>query len=130
MIPGSMVIHKNFADFVLFLYVHMAYADGGLHHSEKDVIVDKMHKLFPKENNPLKKLEAAEKEYMGLDSKKVPGLILDTFRQFREVKFVQKYKIYTDMYDIINADGEVHSSEKAALEELKKIINLGAAAKG
>lgn len=124
-----MVIHKNFADFVLFLYVHMAYADGGLHHSEKEVIIDKMLKLFPQENNPLKKLDGAEKEYVRLDSKIVPTVILDTFRHFKEVKFVQKYKIYIDMYDIINADGEVHELETEALEELKKIIDLGAAAK-
>ena len=120
-----MVIHKSFADFVLFLYVHMAYADGGLHHNEKEVILDKMHKLFPKESNPLKKLETGEKEYLGLDSRKVSGVILDTFTHFKEVKFVQKYKIYTDMYDIINADGRVDESETAALDELKKIIDLG-----
>src|SRR6267142_281145 len=110
-----MVIHKTFADFVLFLYLHMAYAHGGLHHSEKDVILGKMLKLFPDETNPLKKLEEAEKEYVGLDSKKLPGLILDTFRQFKDVKFVVKYKIYADMYDIIHADGKVDELETAAL---------------
>ncbi|SRR5258706_15328631 len=129
MIPGSMVIHQHFADFVLFLYVHMAYADGGPHHSEKDVILNKMHKLFPNESDLPKKLEAAEKEYIDLDSSKVSDVILDTFRQFKEVKFTQKYKIYADMYDIIIADGEVHDSETSAMDELKKIIDLGAEAK-
>ncbi len=125
-----MVIHKTFADFVLFLYVHMAYADGGLHDKEKDVILDKMLRLFPNQANPLKKLEATEKEYVALDSGKVPAVILDTFRQFKEVKFTQKYKIYADMYDIIIADGKVEDSETSALGELKKIIDLGVEAKG
>jgi uncharacterized tellurite resistance protein B-like protein len=124
-----MVIHKEFADFVLFLYVHMAYADGGLHESEREVILDKMHKVFPKESNRPKKLEAAEKEYLGLDSKKVPGVILDTFKHFKNVKFTVKYKVYTDMYDIIHADGVVDKSETAALAELKKVIDLGAVAR-
>lgn len=124
-----MVIHKTFADFVLFLYMHMAYAHGGLHDTEKEVILGKMVKLFPNESNPLKKLEAAEKEYVSLDSKKLPGLILDTFRQFKEVKFVQKYKVYADMYDIVHADGKIDDSETEALEELKKIIDLSAEAK-
>ena len=124
-----MVIHKTFADFVLFLYMHMAYAHGGLHDTEKEVILGKMLKLFPNETNPLKKLETAEKEYVSLDSKKIPGLILDTFRQFKEVKFVQKYKVYADMYDIVHADGKLDDSETEALEELKKIIDLSAEAK-
>jgi uncharacterized tellurite resistance protein B-like protein len=122
-----MVIHTKFADFVLFLYLHMAYADGGLHETEKEVILDKMHKLFPKEGDRSKKLAAAEKEYLSVGSTKVQEVILDTFRHFKEVKFASKYKIYTDMYDIINADGIVDESETAALGELKKIIDLGAA---
>jgi len=32
--------------------------------------------------------------------------------------------IYTDMYDVVNADGKVEESEKTALVELKEIIDL------
>jgi uncharacterized tellurite resistance protein B-like protein len=123
-----MVIHKNFADFVLFLYIHMAYADGVFHASEKEVILDKMSKLFHDEPDAGKRLDAAEKEYLSIDSKKVKDIILDTFREHTHVKFSQKYKVYSDMYDIVNADGKVDETEALALEELKKIIDLSAEA--
>lgn len=123
-----MVIHKSFADFVLFLYVHMAYADGVFHPSEREVILEKMSKLFPTEGDPRKKINAAEKEYLALDTATISSLIRDTFKHFSSVKFAQKYKVYTDMYDIINADGKVDQSETLALNTLKKIIDMGAEA--
>jgi len=119
-----MVIHKNFADFVLFLFIHMAYADGEFHPTEKVVILDKMRKLFSGESNPLKKMETAEK-----DITKVSEIILDTFKHFKGVKFAAKYHVYTDMYDIVLADGKVDDKEAYVLEELKKIIDLSAEAK-
>jgi uncharacterized tellurite resistance protein B-like protein len=122
-----MVIHKDFPDFVLFLYVYMAYADGVFHPSEKEAIMGKMSKLFPHEQDPKSKILAAEKEYLEFDSSMINDLIHDTFKYFSHVKFNQKYKIYTDMYDIINADGKVDHAETMALSALKKIIDLGAA---
>lgn len=122
-----MVIHKDFPDFVLFLYVYMAYADGVFHPSEKEAIISKMGKLFPHEGDPKSKILATEKEYLNFDPNKIGELIHDTFRHFSHVKFNQKYKVYTDMYDIINADGKVDQAETMALNALKKIIDLGAA---
>ena len=124
-----MVIHKTFADFVLFLYVHMAYADGEYHPLEHQVIVDKTHKLFPSAGDTDELVVKAEEAYRSIDQSKVQTIIRDTFQQFSSVKFSQKYKIYTDMYDIIHADGKVDESETAALNELKEIIELGAALK-
>ena len=121
-----MVIHKNFADFVIFLYVHMAYADGVFHPSEKDVILDKVSKHFPTETDPKKKIITVEKEYLAMNPDEISTVIHDTFKHFSSVKFSQKFKVYTDMYDIINADGKVEQSETMALNELKKIIDLGA----
>ncbi len=121
-----MVIHKDFSDFVLFLYVYMAYADGVFHPSEKEAILVKMSKLFPHEGDPKQKMDAAEKQYLELDPSKINELIHDTFKHFSHVKFNQKYKVYTDMYDIINADGKVDQAETMALSALKKIIDLGA----
>lgn len=123
-----MVLHQNFADFVLFLYIHMAYADGVFHPAERKLILEKMTRLFPNDKGLENKLAAAEKEYRSLEPAKVPGIILDTFRQFVHVKFSQKYHVYTDMFDIVNADGKIEESETAALEELKRIIDLSAEA--
>ena len=125
----KMVIHQNFGDFVLFLYIHMAYADGFFHPKEKKLILEKMEKLFPSEPDLQKKLDRAEKDYLHMDSEKVADVIHGSFKHFSHVKFAQKYKVYTDMYDIVHADGKVDESETSALEALKKIIDLGAEAK-
>ena len=124
-----MVIHQTFADFVLFLYIHMAYADGFFHPKEKELILEKMGKLFPSEPDPIKKLDRAEKDYLHMDPEKVADVIHDSFKHFNQVKFTQKYKVYTDMYDIVEADGKIDESETTALEALKRIIDLGAEAK-
>ncbi len=121
-----MVLHNYFQDFVLFLYVHIALADNFLHPSEQDVILDKMHKLFPTEANPKKKFDLAVAEYHALDPAMVTAVIQDSFRYFDKVTFSQKYKVYTEMYDVVNADGKVEESEKIALDALKDIINLNA----
>ena len=101
--PEIMVIHQNFADFVLFLYIHMAYADGFFHHTEKELILEKMGRLFTEEGDPLTKLEKAEKDYLHMESELVARVIVDSFKHFNQVKFAQKYKVYTDMYDIVHA---------------------------
>ena len=120
-----MVIHKSFADFVLFLYIHMAHADGDFHSSEKKVILEKIPKLFPGETDPAKKMAAATVEYGTISQDQFPQIIRSTFKHFGEVKFNQKYKVYTDMYDIIHADGKVDESETHVLNELKEIIEMG-----
>lgn len=121
-----MVIHQSFADFVLFLYVHMAHADSDFHQTELGVIREKMSKLYPFESNLEERLEVALKEYKAFDKNKLKLLFKDTFNHFTNVKFAQKYKVYADMYDIINADGKIEETEAAALQELKEIIDISA----
>jgi uncharacterized tellurite resistance protein B-like protein len=120
-----MVIHDNFADFVLFLYIHMAYADGVYHPAEKEVIAERIPKLFPAEADIAGKLARAEKQYTAVDKTQIDTIIKDTFKHFNSIRFAQKYKVYTDMYDIIHADGKVEESETLALNQLKDIIEMG-----
>ena len=124
-----MIIHQSFQDFVLFLYIHMALADQYLHPAEESVILEKMSKIFPSEENPKKKFDAAVLYYESLSHEEAMQIIRDTFKHFDQVKFAHKYKVYTDMYDVINADGKVEEAEKIALEALKEIININAEAK-
>jgi uncharacterized tellurite resistance protein B-like protein len=121
-----MVLHQNFNDFVLFLYAHMALCDGSMHENEELVILDKMRKLFPEETDNKKKLALAVMEYKSIDPAHVSTIIRDSFTKFNHVKAVQKYRIYTDMYDIVNADGRVEESEHKALDNLRDIIDLNA----
>ena len=120
-----MVIHDTFADFVLFLYIHMAHADGVYHPAEKDVIAERIPRLFPTEPDVAAKLAKAETQYLATDKTKIESIIKDTFKHYSNVKFAQKYKVYTDMYDIIHADGKVDEAESRALNELKDIIEMG-----
>lgn len=120
-----MVIHNSFKDFVLFLYVHMAHADGEFHESEVALVRNKMVKLFhPEEVDIDAKLEEALKQYDNFDKSKLKILFRDSFDHFTHVKFAQKYKVYSDMYDIIHADGRIDESETKALQELKEIIDI------
>src|SRR3954468_11761225 len=116
-----MVLHSQFQDFILFLYIHMAVSDGTLHSSEEQVILSKMSKLFPNESDYKKKLEMALVEYKALDPIMTVNVIRESFLFFDKVTFAQKYKVYADMYDIVNADGKVEESEKNALTGLKEI---------
>jgi uncharacterized tellurite resistance protein B-like protein len=124
-----MVIHSNFADFVLFLYIHMSHVDNDYDPTEMKVIKEKMKRIFPEDVDLEKKLYTTLREYNAFDQSKMSELIKDTFAHFKSVKFSQKYKIYTDMYDIINADGKVDESETKALEALKQINEIGTEAK-
>lgn len=125
----TMVLHNNFSDFVLFLYIHMALADHYLHPVEEEVILGKMSKLFPTEANPKQKFDAELARYKSFDHETAMTIIRDTFKQFSSVDFSQKYKVYTDLYDVINADGKVEESEKIVLEALKEIIVINAEVK-
>jgi len=121
-----MKVHDSFNDFVLFLYVHMALSDGSLHASEELVILDRLTKLFPQEGNPKKKFDLAVSAYHEVDKATIDEFIHHSFKHFNTIKFAQRYKIYTDMFDIMHADGKVADAEQVALNTLKKIIDLGA----
>ena len=102
----------------------MAVSDGTLHSSEEQVILSKMTKLFPNEGDHKKKLGMALAEYKVLDPVMTTNVIRESFLFFDKVTFAQKYKVYADMYDIVNADGKVEESEKNALTGLKEIIDM------
>ncbi len=120
-----MIIHDSFADFVLFLYVHMAHADGEYHPSEEKAIREKLSKLYPNSSDHDAKMKTAVEQYGSVKESERKALIHDTFAKFTNIKFSQKYKVYTDMFDIVHADGKVHEAEERALKELKDIIELG-----
>jgi len=120
-----MKVHDNFSEFVLFLYIHMALADGTLQFEEEIVILDKLTKLFPQEGNPKKKFDDAVAAYRNFNQSTLDEFVRHSFKHFNHVKFAQRYKVYTDMYDIIHADGKVDEKETAAVNALEKIIDLG-----
>jgi uncharacterized tellurite resistance protein B-like protein len=108
----------------------MALSDGFLHSNEEIVILDKLTKLFPQEGNPKKKFDDALAAYQNFDQSTLDEFIQHSYKHFNQVKFAQRYKIYTDMYDIMHADGKVDQGEMQALNTLKKIIDLGTSEQG
>lgn len=118
-----MVIHENFSDFALFLMIHMAHVDGSLHEQEELVVRQKMTDFFPEENNPDGKLNAAIEQYRGVRQDLIPALIRETFKHFSAVRFADKYKVYTNLFDIINADGRVDVAESQALKQLRELMS-------
>jgi uncharacterized tellurite resistance protein B-like protein len=103
----------------------MALADGTLQFEEEIVILDKLTKLFPQEGNPKKKFDDAVAAYRNFNQSTLDEFVRHSFKHFNHVKFAQRYKVYTDMYDIIHADGKVDEKETAAVNALEKIIDLG-----
>ena len=120
-----MVIHDNFQDFVLFLYLHMAHADGSMHQQEESIVREKMKRLFPEGEDLDAHFNRVLEQYRNSPKEQIPVIIRDSFDHFNSVTFSAKYRVYTDMYDIINADGRVDQYEKNALDQLREIINLG-----
>lgn len=100
----------------------MAFADDHLDHTEEEVILKKMRRLFPKDGNQMVKFEKFKSDYKSLNKSEVDELVKINFENFSHVSFSDKYRVYREMYDIINADGVIDDSETEAMEKLKKII--------
>lgn len=116
-----MVIHASFADFILFLYVHMSQADNTYDPKEMSVIKEKMETLFPAGTDFEKKLYTTIRQYNTFDKTGLKDLVKDSIHHFGKKNALKN--IYADVQDIFNADGKVDSSETNALEALRQIID-------
>lgn len=123
-----MVIHNTFNDFSLFLYLHIAHADGNLHQQEEAVVREKISRLFGSETDIDKKFADALDQYNSVRKEDLPLLIRSTFRHFKEVEFAAKYKVFTELFDIINADGRVDFSETSVISQMRELMTLGSEA--
>lgn len=117
-----MRLHSTVPDFILFLYVHMSHADQNYDPQEMAAIKSKMHTLFPDDTDLEKKLYAAIREYNSFDKSKITELIDQTLQHFGVDTLTDK--VYADLYEIIQADGNVYQSETKAFETIKRIIEI------
>lgn len=101
----------------------MALSDGHLDHTEENVILKKMARLFPKESDPKAKYLKFRSDYEQLSEDDADFLIKNNFDNFPNVTFSDKYRVYREMFDIINADGVIEASEEKAMDKLKDIID-------
>lgn len=112
---------EDFNDFTLFLYIYMAYADGTIDRTEVDVIKSKITRLFPDEDVD-EKFKRSRKEYESYSPEEVDEIIKQNFEKHQEKSFTFKYKIFSDLYEIIIADGIVDFKENQSIQKLKGII--------
>lgn len=119
-----MVIHSNFSDFILFLFVHMSHADESYDPYEMATIKQKISAMFEQGADVERKLYTAIREYNSFDKLKLPQLFRDSFKHFGEDKRIQKTAFYDDLTEIMQADGKVEHGEKRALQALKEIVEL------
>jgi hypothetical protein len=118
-----MVIHQQFSDFVLFLFIHVALVDGELQVEQKEIILAKMVRLYPDDTNLEEKFGYETRKYYDFERKKLLTLIKDTFRTFSKLTFVQKYRIYADLFDIalLSKNPESQALATSALKEIMDV---------
>ena len=119
-----MIIHSDFKDFVLFLYVHISRADENYDPDEMATIKKKVEGLVEKDADIEKKLYIAIREYNSFDKTKLTALFNDSFKHFSKNENVLKSNFYDDLNEIILSDGKVQDAETKALSALKEIIEL------
>lgn len=117
-----MVLHSSFADFVLFLYVHVAHIDSTYDPKEILTIKSKMSALFPEGTDLERKLYQTIREYNEFDRNKIGELCRDSFAHFGKDIAAKNTKLFEDVKEIIDADGKVHELEAEALKALKNLI--------
>ncbi|WP_276373871.1 TerB family tellurite resistance protein [Chryseolinea sp. H1M3-3] len=117
-----MIIHNDFKDFILFLYVHISRADENYDPDEMQTIKKKIEGLVGKDADIEKKLYIAIREYNSFDKTKLTVLFNDSFKHFSNNETVLKSNFYNDLNEIILADGKVQDAETKALRALKEII--------
>lgn len=117
-----MIIHKTLSDFILFLYVHASHSDSNYDPTEMAVIKKKMTSIFPAGTDMERKLYGTIREYNTFDKMKLDDLFNASIKHFKSEGGVKDNTIFTDMEDIVRADGKVNSSEAKALEVIAKLI--------
>jgi hypothetical protein len=118
-----MIIHKTLSDFILFLYVHASHSDSNYDPTEMKVIKTKMVDIFPSGTDIEKKLYGTIREYNAFDKTKLDDLFNASIKHFKSEGLVKDSTVFTDIEDIIRADGQVNSSEAKALEVIAKLIS-------
>jgi uncharacterized tellurite resistance protein B-like protein len=108
-----------FEDFILFLFIHVARADGSLHPNERDVILQKMSEIISAEANWAQRLEDMDRKYTALGVTAAETLLKDSLSRFAHHDPAVRSRIHQAVYDIVNANGQVHAEEIKTLRVFK-----------
>ena len=113
---------ESYKDYIIFLYVHIAFADGSIQDEEKELIEKKLSRYFDSKDEIDEKLEAMLLDYQS-NTEPIDSIIKRTVKKYSNIEFFKKYRIFKDLYEIIECDGVIHSTETQALKKLESIID-------
>lgn len=122
MIAEDYTFHE-FTAFSIFLYFYMAFADEVLDETEAEMIRKKIKVKMGAEAPHDDIYTQVEKIYKEIPSDLLDKVIKLNFEKYKEQSQKFKYTLFTDLYDIMIADGVVHHKENENLDKLKKIVN-------
>jgi uncharacterized tellurite resistance protein B-like protein len=118
-----MVLHSSFADFILFVFVHMSHADNSYDPLEIAAIKEKMKDIYDVDTDFERKLYLTIRQYNDFDKSKLNALLADSFQHFNP-DYAVSTDVFRDLQEIMQADGAVNRSEKNALESVRRLIDL------
>ena len=109
---------RNPEHFAMLLLVHLASADGSLLPAEEDVILKEGKDLFNSYDvAPL--FESTREYWKRLGTVNAMAEIDDSLQLLGSLKEAQRNKLYSLLFDVINADGRVREEETTFLKKVK-----------
>jgi uncharacterized tellurite resistance protein B-like protein len=109
---------ETIEDFSLLLLLHMAHVDGSLHPNERETIIERMKEMFPEYLIEVR-VRTIEQAYQKLGSVRAEDLLLSSLTRFAATTSEKRKEIFAALFDIINANGRVDTSETHTLQVFK-----------
>lgn len=116
-------IFRKFSHFKAFLYFYMAFADDYLDDKEADMIRLKIKDDLIEEESVDTLFDEVQATYEQTPPAQMSEVIQLNFQNFKKESQEHKYTLFTDLYDVMIADGVVHYKENESLDKLKKLVN-------
>ena len=116
-------VFRDFTHFTFYLYFYMAFSDAYLDEKEAQMIRKKMQERVSGDTDINQLFEKIQSTYEQTPVDQLDEVVQLNFKQFKEQSQEFKYTLFTDLYDIMIADGVVHYKENESLDKLKKLVN-------
>ena len=116
-------VFRKFTHFTAFLYFYMAFSDDFLDEKEAEMIVKKMQAQAVEGEDVAALYEEVMATYKATPPDALDELIQTNFEYFKHESQEYKYGLFTDLYDVMIADGVVHYKENESLDKLKNLVN-------
>jgi len=112
---------NTYEAFLLFLYLHIASADYKVQASEIDVILNKIQYMFSEDTDLVKMFISQKDQYDRMSNEVIDETIRRNLHTYCENQ--QKAdRIFSDLFEIITADGLIHETETQAIEQIRRLM--------